>query len=644
MVKLSKERLGVFINIVAYTCLYPGLFWPSVRLEGQHKNWDNKGSASTQRSTVDAIFELYSRGFMLTSMILLFFSVLIPCMKLLLFVSSLFKPLLKVNSNEFLDTRRVLRLLAKYQMVDVYVAVITAAYVRTEIVHAELLTGFYFFLFYCLLSIVSAQLLDSNSYGAQESVASDLEKFLLFTSSVMFVAGLGWALFLPFLTVRFYFQGRIVLAEKTLAMGGLIWSLFTEGGWGSFCLGLLCLFCVIVAPCIYFCLSLQALIIGKKPQAWLGEWSHLDVFSISLVTALFVINSFDTTLRAAVPWGFYSVLMAGMSDWEVNKKFLLPIIIPLTRYDSLSDVEEGEKDFELAEPVRIGRSSSDEGGMSSRSRAKSQSISPVARKDKTSYLSIFVEIVRKLGVPFFLLKALGWVVFFAVWIANSSHPQLDLSELNQTLESNLPLVSASLASVLPERVGDGKLFYERGTTVETLARYLEGFKSVNVTRMRLSSSNGKMVLSVNGSFNDIALSLFIGQCLSPDNLFHDKTVIPSCDQVWDSMHNWTNVKWSVKLTGNCHSKRPFVSQVRLDHVSVDSPMQVQQAVLGGLVKLNLDDLSNRFKEGIQSVLKPLMEGKDPWIPWGDKKYELGEFLSQIVALNTHAGEDNIQCP
>jgi hypothetical protein len=171
---------------------------------------------------------------------------------------------------------------------------------------------------------------------------------------------------------------------------------------------------------------------------------------------------------------------------------------------------------------------------------------------------------------------------------------------------------------------------------------LDGLKTVKVNSMEIESAKQQLTMRVGGSFDKVQLSLFIGQCLSPDNFFRDSKEIPVCDKVFDSLHTWKDVKWSLQVQAVCSPKKPFVRDLALARVTVDTAMNVQESVLG--VQVNVDDLSKRFKQGIQAALQPLMESKDQWIPWGEDKFDLMGLLSHVVSLNTYAGEDTIQCP
>lgn len=119
---------------------------------------------STTRSIVGTVDELARTGNLLVAFLVVFFSVVIPVFKLLLLLASLLisgstvpRFLLNVNS-----------MLSKWSMADVFVMALLVAYMAGSasgkagellIMSAQLEVGFYYFLAYCLFSIVAGSML-----------------------------------------------------------------------------------------------------------------------------------------------------------------------------------------------------------------------------------------------------------------------------------------------------------------------------------------------------------------------------------------------------------------------------------------------------------------------------------------------------
>lgn len=119
---------------------------------------------STTRSIMGTVDELARTGNLLVAFLVVFFSVVIPVFKLLLLLASLLisgstvpRFLLNVNS-----------MLSKWSMADVFVMALLVAYMAGSasgkagellIMSAQLEVGFYYFLAYCLFSIVAGSML-----------------------------------------------------------------------------------------------------------------------------------------------------------------------------------------------------------------------------------------------------------------------------------------------------------------------------------------------------------------------------------------------------------------------------------------------------------------------------------------------------
>jgi hypothetical protein len=128
------------------------------QIEGQMEAYRNT------RSIWGTVEELARTGNLPVAFLIVFFSLVIPSFKLLLQAASLFigraglrRPILSLNA-----------VLSKWSMADVYVMAMLVAYMAGSasghmgdllIMDAKLEPGFYYFLAYCLFSIVSTALL-----------------------------------------------------------------------------------------------------------------------------------------------------------------------------------------------------------------------------------------------------------------------------------------------------------------------------------------------------------------------------------------------------------------------------------------------------------------------------------------------------
>ena len=120
------------------------------------------------RSIVGTVQELYQADKLLVAMLIAVFSIVVPVLKcLLMLLSAVAK---QAGAIQMAD--KVKNAISKWSMADVFVVAIIVAYLaanatrQTEelfTLDAQFMSGFYYFLSYCILSILSAQLLDQRS-------------------------------------------------------------------------------------------------------------------------------------------------------------------------------------------------------------------------------------------------------------------------------------------------------------------------------------------------------------------------------------------------------------------------------------------------------------------------------------------------
>jgi Paraquat-inducible protein A len=128
------------------------------RIEGQLEVYNNT------RSIWSTASELVRSGNMLVGMLIVLFSVIIPTLKLLLQLVSLFLP----NANQRGALLWLNAVLSKWSMADVFVMALLVSYMAGSAsghmgdllaMGAQLERGFYFFLAYCLFSVAVSSML-----------------------------------------------------------------------------------------------------------------------------------------------------------------------------------------------------------------------------------------------------------------------------------------------------------------------------------------------------------------------------------------------------------------------------------------------------------------------------------------------------
>ncbi|WP_422004244.1 paraquat-inducible protein A [Roseivirga pacifica] len=159
---MSKRNIvGLILIIISLICLYPGLTLPilnihigaSVPMLGEFELYDRT------QSVISGIKLLYEFDNTLVATLILIFSVLVPITKaLLLFAVMAFK-----NWKSRIKVYSFVAIIGKWSMADVFVVGIFLFYLATaseEGIRASIHEGFYYFTAYCLISILSIQVLD----------------------------------------------------------------------------------------------------------------------------------------------------------------------------------------------------------------------------------------------------------------------------------------------------------------------------------------------------------------------------------------------------------------------------------------------------------------------------------------------------
>lgn len=149
-------------------------------IESNFKNFSGD-IFNTSRSILDTSKNLIDNGRMFVGIMILSFSCLIPLIKTLMILSLHSQKL----SNK--SVKKILGLISKWSMADVFVVAIFLVFLATDgvsqlenesfsimgfavsisvkaIMQSELLNGFYYFLAYCLLSILHTQFMKKVAY------------------------------------------------------------------------------------------------------------------------------------------------------------------------------------------------------------------------------------------------------------------------------------------------------------------------------------------------------------------------------------------------------------------------------------------------------------------------------------------------
>ena len=590
-----------------------------------------------EKSTLQSLQHFYEQGVYLPLLLILVFSVLFPIYKFCLIVA-IFTAANRESLHKAIAWSHQLRQTAKFQFLDIFVAIFMRAYLNQDILHTELKEGFFVYLAFCILSLITAETLavlvdPSHLYDDSPPSLSPnpLDRLMFLLSTVGMGVGLLWALFRSVLIVKVALKGSLTVSQSSLSILDILTQLlFTSHNkdpvtgaeilvaYDAIVGGLVVLSLGICVPVLFVCVKW----IPKPRKRFIGmlvhDWALGDVMALGLFTTLISMNSFDN-LSAEAPEGFlsgfYFFLMYGLSCFDLSA--------------SLSKAHSAGADVtntDDAEPLL------------------------------PNSLSIRRTLFSKLSGTFLMAKSVSWGIFFLVWFMQAKIDPVDLDKINTALRANLGIINSALESSLPRTVGnctdpgalnllpcvgDAPLYYQKDR-YEVEARWITGLNTAHLDAIVLSAPiKDKIALSIDGAMRSIPMSLAIGECWTPDVL-----VTGHCDKLWDNTDACcgTNKGFSISVIADCFEDFPFVRNITLNKIRID-PIVVSVSVIG--IKINLEDVTETVRSALAEVLKPYVSDK-AFINWGDKDppLTLGDLVNRIIRLNAGgmSADGKFVCP
>jgi len=161
LVELGKELVATHPDIM------PMIGGMAVKLLDNLNVSGNVQAYEKTRSILGTVKELFESKNYLVSFLVMLFSVIIPLSKGLLLLTSLWIPEVRIKKRLV----GIANVISKWSMADVFVVAVIVAYLAANAsgdmgeifsMTATLGSGFYFFLTYCVLSILSARLMSRN--------------------------------------------------------------------------------------------------------------------------------------------------------------------------------------------------------------------------------------------------------------------------------------------------------------------------------------------------------------------------------------------------------------------------------------------------------------------------------------------------
>ncbi len=156
---ISKRNLvGIGLLVLSIILLIPGLTLDLITLDISVNALISIEVYNETRSIIGTIGELFANDNAWVGFLILFFSVVVPIIKaILLLLIGIFQHVPKRKG-----IHRFIGLISKWSMADVFVVGVFIAFLSLKTndnVNAELHSGFWYFLFYCIVSIAASQVI-----------------------------------------------------------------------------------------------------------------------------------------------------------------------------------------------------------------------------------------------------------------------------------------------------------------------------------------------------------------------------------------------------------------------------------------------------------------------------------------------------
>jgi paraquat-inducible protein A len=156
----TRNWIAFGLIVVSLVCLYPGLFQPvlSIHIAPQLPLVGEVTLYESIQSIVQTVETLYTNNNKLVAFLILLFSIIVPIVKAVILLFVLFVKQLSNRQSLF----RFVEIIGKWSMADVFVVGVFLAFLASKSndgFHAELHNGFYYFLAYCILSLLAIQVM-----------------------------------------------------------------------------------------------------------------------------------------------------------------------------------------------------------------------------------------------------------------------------------------------------------------------------------------------------------------------------------------------------------------------------------------------------------------------------------------------------
>ena len=167
----TRNIIALVLIIISLICLYPGLTSPIMSIKvgatlpivGELVLHD---SVQSIISTIETLFESKNT---LVAFLILLFSVIVPILKAVILMAVLFIKNMTAKKKWY----QFVAAIGKWSMADVFVVGVFLTHLATKSdtgINAQLHEGFYYFLAYCLISLLAIQVMNIEDLSEGEFI------------------------------------------------------------------------------------------------------------------------------------------------------------------------------------------------------------------------------------------------------------------------------------------------------------------------------------------------------------------------------------------------------------------------------------------------------------------------------------------
>lgn len=157
----TKNWMAFALILISLLCLFPGLMQPilSIKISAKLPLVGELGLYESTQSILQTIQTLYENNNSLVAFLILLFSVVVPIIKALILLVVLMAKKMAIRKRLF----DFVHAIGKWSMADVFVVGVFLAFLATQSndsIEAILHPGFYYFLAYCIISLLAIQIME----------------------------------------------------------------------------------------------------------------------------------------------------------------------------------------------------------------------------------------------------------------------------------------------------------------------------------------------------------------------------------------------------------------------------------------------------------------------------------------------------